>query len=136
VSQSINAGSATVAGVRSCLFADTFLPAGLLGGFGISANYGYTYSRANSLPDAPTTRDSCGPRPIRGTSAPTYDRRRLSMRLGLSYNQANIFSYQFQDGTGWFDCNCRRLNGPDSDNYLYSHLEIGRSRQPSVDTRP
>jgi hypothetical protein len=40
------------------------------------------------------------------------------MRLGLSYNQANIFAYQFQDGLAG------GLKGPNSDNYLYSHLEI------------
>lgn len=26
---------------------------------------------------------------------PTYDRGRLSLRVGLSYNQANIYSQQF-----------------------------------------
>ena len=31
--------------------------------------------------------------------SPTYDRGRFSYRLGVSYNDANIFSYQYQDGT-------------------------------------
>jgi len=124
VSQSINAGSATVAGFEAAYLQHlSFLP-GLLGGFGISANYGYTYSRANSLPGR-----SDHPRLLRSAPntwnvSPTYDRRRLSMRLGLSYNQANIFSYQFQDGTGGSTATAGGLNGPDSDNYLYSHLEI------------
>jgi len=124
VSQSINAGSATVAGFEAAYLQHlSFLP-GLLGGFGISANYGYTYSRANSLPGR-----SDHPRLLRSAPdtwnvSPTYDRRRLSMRLGLSYNQANIFSYQFQDGTGGSTATVGGLNGPDSDNYLYSHLEI------------
>jgi TonB-dependent receptor len=118
VSQSINAGSATVAGFEAAYLQHlSFLP-GWLGGFGISANYGYTYSRANGLPGR-----SDHPRLLRSAPntwniSPTYDRGRLSARLGLSYNQANIFSYQFHDGLAG------GLRGPLSDNYLYSHLEI------------
>jgi TonB-dependent receptor len=118
VSQSINAGSATVAGFEAAYLQHLSFLRGWLGGFGISANYGYTYSRANSLPGR-----SDHPRLLRSAPntwniSPTYDRGRLSMRLGLSYNQANIFAYQFQDGLAG------GLKGPNSDNYLYSHLEI------------
>src|SRR5262249_3417790 len=44
--------------------------------------------------------------------SPTYDRWRISARVGLSYNAANIFSYQ---GPG---------TGPDADTYLYAHLQF------------
>jgi TonB-dependent receptor len=124
VSQSINAGNATVAGFEAAYLQRlSFLP-GWLGGFGISANYGYTYSQANGLPGR-----SDHPRLLRSAPntwnvSPTYDRWRLSMRLGLSYNQANIFSYQYQDGSGGSTPTPGGLNGPLSDNYLYSHLEI------------
>ncbi|HXH67633.1 MAG TPA: hypothetical protein VNI81_10575, partial [Candidatus Limnocylindrales bacterium] len=50
--------------------------------------------------------------------SPTYDRGRFSYRLGVSYNDANIFSYQFQDGMPG------GLKGPNSDTYLYPHLQI------------
>jgi len=30
--------------------------------------------------------------------SPTYDRGRLSLRVGLSFNDANIFAYNYQDG--------------------------------------
>ena len=46
------------------------------------------------------------------------------MRAGFSYNQANIFSYQFHDGTGGSTPTPGGLSGPDSDTYLYTHLEI------------
>jgi len=36
----------------------------------------------------------------------------------LSYDQANIFEYQYQDGAGL------GLKGPSGDNYLYTHLQV------------
>jgi hypothetical protein len=56
--------------------------------------------------------------------SPTYDRGRVSIRIGLSYNQANIFSYQYQDGTGGSTPTPGGLYGPDSDQYLYTHLQF------------
>jgi TonB-dependent receptor len=118
VTQSINGGSARVVGFEAAYLQHlTFLP-GLLGGLGISANYGYTDSRITGLPGR-----SDNPRLLRSAPntwniSPTYDRGRLSVRAGFSYNQANIFSYQYQDGLAG------GLHGPNSDNYLYSHLEI------------
>jgi TonB-dependent receptor len=130
VTQSINAGSARLIGFEAAYLQHlTFLP-GLLGGLGISANYGYTSSRITDLPGR-----SDNPRLLRSAPntwniSPTYDRGRLSVRAGFSYNQANIFAYQFQDGkTPLPDgtipgATQGGLNGPNSDNYLYSHLEI------------
>jgi TonB-dependent receptor len=124
VTQSINAGSAWVQGFEAAYLQHlTFLP-GPLGGLGISANWGYTASRASGLPGR-----SDNPRLLRSAPntwniSPTYDRGRLSVRAGFSYNQANIFSYQFHDGTGGSSPTPGGLNGPDSDTYLYSHLEI------------
>ena len=37
---------------------------------------------------------------------------------GLSYNQANIFAYQYQDGAAL------GKTGPLGDNYLYTHLQV------------
>ena len=118
VSQTINAGTAWVQGFEAAYLQHlTFLP-GALGGFGISANYGYAASRISGLPNR-----SDHPRLLRSAPntwnvSPTYDRGRVSIRVGLSYNQANIFSYQFKDSTAG------GINGPLSDNYLYSHLEF------------
>ncbi len=40
------------------------------------------------------------------------------MRLGLSYNGANIYAYQYQDGNQF------GLKGPGGDLYLYPHLQV------------
>jgi hypothetical protein len=79
---------------------------------GISANYGYTASRASGLPGR-----SDHPRLVRNAPhswnvSPTYDRGRVSVRVGLSYNAANINQY-IAPG-----------NGPLSDDYFFAHLQF------------
>jgi len=94
-----------------------FLP-GRLSGAGISANYSYTDSRANGVPgrsDHPPLQRQA---PNTWNISPTYDRGRLSVRLGMSYNQANIFAYNYTDGAPL------GLKGPLGDNYLYTHLQV------------
>ena len=67
----------------------------------------------------------------------TYDKKGLSVRLGLSYNAANIFAYNYSDASagplvfagGNADTNTGYLGaggglaGPNGDLYLYSHLQ-------------
>ena len=124
VSQPINAGSGWVSGFEAAYLQHlSFLP-GALKGVGFSANYGYTASQASGLPGR-----SDNPRLLRSAPntwniSPTYDRGRVSIRVGLSYNQANIFSYQFHDGTGGSTATPGGINGPDSDIYLYTHLQV------------
>jgi TonB-dependent receptor len=129
VSQSINAGSAWINGFEASYLQHlTFLPAPLKG-LGISANYGYTASRASGLPGR-----SDHPRLIRNAPhtwnvSPTYDRGRVSVRVGLSYNAANINAYQFQDGTPTSDGSATTptpggIKGPFSDDYFFAHLQV------------
>jgi hypothetical protein len=56
--------------------------------------------------------------------SPTYDRGRFSVRMGLSYNQANIASYTYQDGANDSTPTPGGLRGPFSDTYFYSHLQV------------
>ncbi len=116
--QPVNAGSAYVLGWEIAYEQRwSFLP-GALGGLGFSGNYSYTYSRASGIPnrsDHPALQRQA---PNTWNLSPTYDRGRLSIRLGLSYNQANIFFYQYTDGTPL------GLRGPNGDDYLYSHLQV------------
>jgi hypothetical protein len=51
--------------------------------------------------------------------SPSYDLGRLSARLGLSYNGANIFAYQWTD-----NADPTGIHGPSGDNYLYPHLQV------------
>jgi TonB-dependent receptor len=127
--QPINAGSAWISGFEAAYLQHlSFLP-GPLAGLGISANYGYTASSAQGLPGR-----SDHPRLLRNAPntwniSPTYDRGRVSIRLGLSYNQANISAYAFQDGTPTQDgtpstATPGGIKGPFSDQYFYSHLQV------------
>jgi len=127
--QPINAGSAWIAGFEASYLQHlTFLP-GPLSGLGISANYGYTDSGADGLPGR-----SDHPRLLRNAPntwniSPTYDKGRVSIRVGLSYNQANIAAYAYQDGTPTADGTPSEptpggLHGPFSDQYFYSHLQL------------
>lgn len=96
-----------------------FLP-GLLKGAGVRANYSYTTSRA-SFPVGFGRTDH--PSLIR--QAPnnwnldlTYDRKGISARMGLTHNDAYIWSYNYQDGAAG------GINGPNGDVYLYPHTQL------------
>jgi TonB-dependent receptor len=116
--QPINAGSAWLNGVELAYLQHlSFLP-GKLKGLGISANYSYVASRASGIPGR-----SDNPRLLRNAPntwniSPTYDMGRFSVRVGLSYNQANISSYAFHDGLAG------GINGPLSDQYFYTHFQV------------
>jgi TonB-dependent receptor len=116
--QMLNGGSAWLNGFEAAYLQHlTFLP-GIWRGLGISANYGYTASRASGLPGR-----SDHPRLIRNAPhtwnvSPTYDRGRVSVRVGLSYNSANINAYQFQDGAPG------GIKGPFGDDYFFAHLQV------------
>jgi len=106
-----------------------FLPRGL-GGFGLSANYSYTTSEARGIPlrtDSPALLRQA---PHTWNVSPTYDRGRLSTRLGMTYNGPSIFAYQYQnlnsDGTPMkaSDLTAGGTAGPGGDNYLYAHLQV------------
>src|SRR5205085_2685323 len=98
-------------------------------GLGLSANYGYTASGTSGIPGR-----SDHPRLLRMSPnafnvSPTYDRGRLSLRVGLSYNQANIYSYQYTDCTGADSASsCTPtpggVTGPLSDIYFYTHFQV------------
>jgi TonB-dependent receptor len=120
VTQPLNAGSAWINGFEAAYLQHlTFLP-GMFSGLGLSANYGYTASRASLGPDFSRTDH---PRLVRNAPhtwniSPTYDRGRVSMRVGLSYNAANIAGYGFSDGA------YGGITGPFGDNYFYAHLQF------------
>jgi TonB-dependent receptor len=124
VSQPVNAGSGWLVGFE-CAYLQNFtsLP-GALGGLGLSANYSYTNSQASGLPGR-----SDSPRLLRQAPnvfniSPTFDRGRLSIRVGMTYNGSSIYSYQYQDGTGGSSPTAGGLHGPNGDTYLYTHFQL------------
>jgi TonB-dependent receptor len=130
VSQPGNAGSATLQGFELAYQQHLgFLP-GRLAGLGLSANYGYTTSEARGLPlrtDHPTLLRQA---PHTWNISPTYDRGAASLRVGISYNGANLFDYQYQnlntDGTPMAagDLTAGGTTGPGGDSYLFAHLQL------------
>jgi TonB-dependent receptor len=128
VSTPSNGGSAHVTGFEVAFqqhFA--YLP-GLLSGLGVSANYSYTTSQATGV--SPLRRDSPAllrQAPNTWNISPTYDRGRLSLRVGLAYNGANIFQYAFKpflpDGSP-NPASLGGVHGPTGDQYLYSHFQV------------
>lgn len=139
-----NAGSAYVYGFEISFQQHfTYLP-GMLNGFGLSANYGYSASQV-TWPKQMVITDNQGNKslnidrtdhpdllrqaPHTWNISPTYDKRNLSMRLGLAYNAANIFAYNYTDtnASGPFDPTAGTgggFKGPNGDVYLYGHLQV------------
>lgn len=107
-----------------------FLP-GALSGFGISANYSWTGSNSGQLPLRPDTPALQRQAPSTFNFSPTYDRGRFSSRLGLSYNGASIFQYQWQQCTTAVAQNSSCEDpanlgpkGPVGDIYFYPHTQV------------
>ena len=124
ISQPLNAGSAHLFGFEIAYLQHFSSLPGLLSGFGLSANYGYTVSGTGGLPDRSDHPHLVRQAPNTWNISPTFDKGRFSYRLGISYNDANIFSYQYKDGTSGSTATPGGLKGPNSDTYLYAHLQI------------
>jgi TonB-dependent receptor len=118
VTQPINAGSGWVTGIEVAYLQHFSSLPGAWAGLGLSANYGYTDSRAIGIPNRSDHPMLPRTSPNAFNISPTYDRGRVSLRLGISYNQANIQLYQFTDGTPG------GLKGPLSDFYFYTHVQV------------
>jgi hypothetical protein len=90
-----------------------------MGGLGISANYSYTTSTARGLPDRSDQPALLRQAPNTWNIGPTFDTKRFSMRLGMSYNDKMIYAYQWTDGADSVG-----VKGPSGDNYLYAHFQV------------
>jgi TonB-dependent receptor len=135
VSQVLNVGSAHVMGFEIGYQQHlTFLP-GPMRGLGISANYSYTNSQANGLQNLLRTDSPALQRQAPNTwnISPTFDNRHFSLRVGMTYNDAMIYAYQYQNlalnSAGVLaptDPSTQPLGakGPAGDNYLYAHYQL------------
>jgi TonB-dependent receptor len=113
-----NAGSAYVWGWEIAYQQRwSFLP-GFLGGLGFSGNYAWTTSATFGLPGRSDHPPLLRQAPNNWNLGPTYARGKLTVTMGLTYNGASIYAYNFQDGAPL------GLTGPNGDNYLYSHLQV------------
>jgi TonB-dependent receptor len=132
VRQPINGRKAHIQGVEFAWQQHfTFLP-GVLKGFGVSANYSYTTSRAKFPIDPNTGRPTRVDSPALLRQAPnnwnfdaTYDKGPISARMGLTHNDRSIFFYNYinpppQDGSPAPG----GLKGPNGDVYYYPHTQV------------
>jgi TonB-dependent receptor len=94
----------------------SFLP-GLLNGLGVAANYSYTTSKA-IVPDRSDDPALVRQGPNNWNVDMTYDKRRLSARLGVTHNDAYIYQYNFSTGADL------GIRGPLGDVYTYAHTQI------------
>jgi TonB-dependent receptor len=138
--QNINGSSASVLGFEVG-WQQRFpnLPGGLRG-LGMSANYSFNHSQINGLPDRTDSPALVGTAPHAFNIEPSYDLKRYSAHLGISYNAANIDTYQYFSNpvnTNTLQGVCGNtnttsstaplngpINGPCGDNYFYPHLQV------------
>ena len=115
--QYVNITSAHVAGFEiSYQQRLSYLP-GPMSALGISANYSYTTSEATGIPGRSDKPALLRQAPHTWNVSPTYDKGRISLRVGLAYNDANIFAYGYTDGADL------GIKGPNGDQYLYTHFQ-------------
>ncbi len=96
VSQWINASNAELYGFEASYQQRLSRLPGLLGGFGVMANYSWTASKVFHIPgraDSPALQQQS---PTTWNISPTYDKGRFSVRVGLTYNGPCIFQYEYQ----------------------------------------
>jgi outer membrane receptor protein involved in Fe transport len=111
---------------------------GVMKGLGLSANYSYTNSSTDGLEglfrdDHPALLRQA---PNTWNISPTFDTKRFSLRVGMTYNSAMIFNYNFKDLTtgpngiipiapaDLAQSAAGGVKGPGGDNYLYAHFQV------------
>ena len=128
VAQSINGPNAHIQGIEAQWEQRfSFLP-GLLGGFGINANYSHTTSQVTfptgfdgGRTDQPSL-DRTSPNDYNFNV--TYDKSRFSGRFAISHNDQSIASYGWNATTGPANDPILGLKGPLGDNYFYPHTQF------------
>lgn len=106
----------------------SFLP-GVLSGLGINANYSYTASQEKGVPlrtDHPRMIDQAT---NTWNLSPSYDTKRLSVRAGLAYNGASLFTYNyispsFLPAANNPDPNNLGPTGPTGDVWTLAHYQV------------
>jgi TonB-dependent receptor len=121
VSQIINGSDAHVGGIELAYMQNfNFLP-GAWRGLGVDANYTYTFSQANGLPGRTDTPALQRQAPNSFNIGPGYNYGRINANVGMSYNGAMVYQYQYVSGS---DPTGLGPKGPAGDIYLYPHFQL------------
>jgi TonB-dependent receptor len=121
VSEWFNASNAHLYGFEVSYQQRLSMLPGPLKGFGILANYSWTGSQIKRIPgrlDSPTLQRQA---PNTWNISPTYDRGRLSVRVGMSYNGPSIYQYSYQTAS---DVSGLGPHGPTGDVYTMAHFQL------------
>ena len=95
---------------------------GVLSGLGFSANYTYTASQLKGIPGLRTDHPALQRQtPNSWNLGPTYDTKRLSLRVGLQYSGASIYTYNWSNTN---DPGGLGPKGPSGDIYTYAHTQL------------
>jgi TonB-dependent receptor len=115
----------------------TNLPGGFRG-LGMMANYSYTDSAINGLPNRTDSPSLMGTAKHAFNIEPEYELGRYEVHMGMAYNGSNIYAYQYYStASGIAECNNGGnpnptasaplngpINGPCGDNYYYPHFQV------------
>ncbi|MGO9589879.1 MAG: TonB-dependent receptor [Candidatus Acidiferrales bacterium] len=119
----INGSNAHVGGIELAYTQNfNFLPDALKG-LNMAANYTYTFSQAQGLPGRTDTPALQRQAPNSFNIGPGYDYGRFSAHVGMTYNGAMIYQYQYQPGPTTDSSNLG-VKGPAGDIYLYPHFQV------------
>lgn len=123
----LNVGAAHLIGVEASWEQHLSSLPGALAGTGFRANYSYVASVAGipGRSDHPTLQRTA---PNNYNFDITYDKYNLSARMGITHNDAYLWSYAYQDGTPILgtpsDPTSGGVKGPLSDTYIYPHTQV------------
>ena len=121
VSQWLNVSNAELYGFEISYQQRLAMLPGLLKGFGVMANYSWTDSRIKSIPGRADSPGLQRQAPNTWNISPTYDRGRLSARVGMSYNGPSIYQYEYQTAS---DVSRLGPTGPTGDVYTLPHFQL------------
>ena len=123
----INTGEAHLIGVEASYEQHLTRLPGPLSGTGFRANYSYISSVVGypGRNDHPTLQRTA---PNNYNFDVTYDKYDISARLGITHNDAYLWSYAYQDGTPVDGAPTTPtpggIKGPQSDTYIYPHTQV------------
>jgi outer membrane receptor protein involved in Fe transport len=127
VSQWLNVSNAELHGFEISYQQRLAMLPGFLKGFGVLANYSWTGSRVKSIPGRLDSSTLQRQAQNSWNISPTYDYGLLAARVGMSYNGASIYQYEYQTSS---DVSHLGPTGPTGDVYTCP-LPIGCARQLS-----
>ncbi len=101
----------------------TMLP-GVMRWLGFSGNYTYTASQLKGIAGVRTDNPAMQRQtPNSWNLGPTYDTKRISVRVGMQYTGASIYTYNWSSLPG-ADLSGLGPKGPSGDIYTYSHMQL------------